>query len=147
MTALQGFKCNSSTHATWLGREGTSECYYLTSSKMGPRVDVQTWLDTREIEIKGIDGDGRTDKFRKAYSVTLDESEAFAENIERHIYRARAAILLDLAIRKAGFEEGAYSEQVDALFYDKEEANGMLDDLEARMNVKVDPVREALKVL
>ena len=56
---------------TWLGRQGESYEYLLEKKELGLRIVVHTWLDTNEVEIRLIDGDGRTIDFKEYKKITL----------------------------------------------------------------------------
>lgn len=57
---------------TWLGRPGTSQCYYKTSHKGGPRVVVHVWSDTGEAVVRAVTGDAfrRPGSFKEFKSLT-----------------------------------------------------------------------------
>lgn len=73
---------------------------------------------------------------------TDEEILRLQESLDR-VRLTRAVELLDHALKIAGYRDGIEQEQAEALT-DLEEAEGMLDDMEARMGVYVEPVRRML---
>jgi hypothetical protein len=50
--------------ATWSGGRATHFELNFQRSKYGQRVIIMNWLDKDLLEIRAVQGDGRTDKFR-----------------------------------------------------------------------------------
>lgn len=57
---------------TWLGRKGETYDYVIRGGRLGKRVSVHRWLDTNEVEIRLIEGDGRTQNFKEYQKATLN---------------------------------------------------------------------------
>jgi len=63
------------TKGTWLGRPAESWTIFLSSNKFGRRIVIHRWLDTRQVEVKLVEGDGRKDDFVVFGIITLENPD------------------------------------------------------------------------
>lgn len=61
---------------TWNGRPGVAENYLLKDNPKGLRINVVRWQDRDEADVRLIEGDGRTARFKEHRHVTVPHRDA-----------------------------------------------------------------------
>jgi hypothetical protein len=68
---MQPKQVSAVTERSWLGRTGLEFTLHFHGKRDGERVSVIRWLDTDELKICAIAGDGRTTTFHKFEDTTV----------------------------------------------------------------------------